>query len=54
MILLTLLLPSEFTPPVIEDPTQLEIMEIISGKTDLPINLNSICEMISLDEHICY
>ena len=51
MILLPLLLPSDFTPPVIEDPTQLEIT---LEKTHSPVNLDGICEMISFDEYICY
>ena len=51
MILLTLLLPSEFTPPFIEEPTQLEITV---EKTNSPVNLDGICEMISFDEYICY
>ena len=51
MILLTLLLPSEFTPPLAEEPTQLEITV---EKTNTPVNLDSICEMISFDEYICY
>ena len=51
MILLTLLLPSEFTPPLIEEPTQLEITV---EKTNSPVNLDGICEMISFDEYICY
>ena len=51
MILLTLLLPSEFTPPLTEEPTQLEITV---EKTNSLINLDGICEMISFDEYICY
>lgn len=51
MILLTFLLPSEFTPPLTEEPTQLEI---IVEKTNSPVNLDGICEMISFDKHICY
>ncbi len=51
MLLLTLLLPSEFTPPVIEEPTQLEFT---IEKTNSPINLGGICEMISFDEYVCY
>ena len=51
MILLTLLLPSEFTPPPIEVPTQIEIT-LEEKKT--PVNLDGICEMVSFDEYICY
>ena len=51
MILLTLLLPSEFTTPFTEDPTQLEITV---EKSNSPVNLDGICKMISFDEYICY
>ena len=51
MILLTLLLPSEFTPPVIKKPTQLEITV---EKTNSAVNLDGVCEMVSFDEYICY
>ena len=51
MILLTLLLPIEFTPPLTEERTQLEI---IVEKTNSPVNLDGICEMISFDDYICY
>ena len=51
MILLTLLLPSEFTPPVVEKPTQLEIT---IDKTNSEVNLDGVCEMISFDQYICY
>ena len=51
MILLTLLLPSEFTPPVIEKPTKLEIT---IEKNNSAVNLDGVCEMVSFDEYICY
>ena len=51
MILLTLLLPSEFTPPLIEKATQLEIS---IEKNNSSVNLDGVCEMISFDEYICY
>lgn len=51
MILLTLLLPSEFTPPVMEEPTQIEIT---LEEDNTPVNLDGICEMVSFDEYICY
>tara|TARA_B100000886_G_C20257434_1_gene421424 strand:+ start:555 stop:713 length:159 start_codon:yes stop_codon:yes gene_type:complete len=51
MILLTLLLPSEFTPAVKENPTQLEIT---IEKTNSAVNLDGVCEMISFDKYICY
>ena len=51
MILLTLLLPSEFTPPVIEKLTQLEFT---IEKTNSVVNLDGLCEMVSFDKYICY
>ena len=51
MILLTLRLPREFTPPVIEKPTQLEIT---IDKTNSAVNLDGVCEMISFDEYVFY
>ena len=51
MILLTLLLPSEFTPPVMKEPTQIEIK---LEKDNTPVNLDGLCEMVSFDEYICY
>ena len=51
MILLTLFLPSEFTPPVIEQSTQIEIT---IEKINSAVNLDGVCEMISFDEYICY
>ena len=51
MFLLTLLLPGEFTPPVLVEPTQLEIT---LGENNSPVNLDGVCEMISFDEYICY
>tara|TARA_B100000524_G_scaffold249031_1_gene133876 strand:- start:833 stop:994 length:162 start_codon:yes stop_codon:yes gene_type:complete len=53
MILLAFFLPNEFTPPVIEDQTQLEII-LEENKNNIPVNLDGICEMVSLDEYICY
>tara|TARA_Y100000991_G_C21726088_1_gene244299 strand:- start:372 stop:527 length:156 start_codon:yes stop_codon:yes gene_type:complete len=51
MILLTLLLSSEITSPVVEEPTQIEI---IDEGTNIPVNLDGICEMVSFHEYICY
>ena len=51
MILLTLLLPSEFIPPEIEKPTQVELQ---FKKANSAVNLDGVCEMVSFDEYICY
>ena len=51
MILLTLLLPNEFTPPLMEQSSQIEIT---IEKTNSAVNLDGVCEMISFDEYICY
>ena len=43
---------SEINPSDVEFTTQEATSQIVIA--DTPVNMDGICEMISLDEHICY